>query len=370
MNIIEDISAFSKQEIKPRAGKIDQDMMFPREFVKELAEHKFLSVIFPKSLGGLELDPVTYGLFLEHAGKYCSNVRNLFLVSMSMVGGTVLKCGTQKQIEYWIPQIMDGSSVGAFSLTEPDVGSDTSSIQTTFEEVGKEYRINGKKKWTTMGGMADFLIVMAKNGDKTGAFIIETDRAGIKRRDLQGLLGNRGSHVAEIELNNVMIPKENLLGDLESGTNMTVATALDIGRYNTAWGGVGLAQACFEEMVSYARKRTQFGKKLRTFQLIQQMIGDAATNIHAARALVLNAGALRKENSPHSIHETTMAKYFSSRMAMRVADDAMQIHGGNGYSSEFPVERYFREAKALQIIEGTSQVLVQLIAKYAMINVE
>jgi alkylation response protein AidB-like acyl-CoA dehydrogenase len=370
MNIIEDIAAFSKEEIKPMAGEIDQKQLFPRGLVKKLAEHKFFSVIFPKSIGGLELDPISYGLFFEHAGKYCSNVRNLFLVSISMVGGSILKCGTQNQVKYWLPQLMDGSMVGAFSMTEPEVGSDIASLQTTFEEVGGEFRLNGRKKWTTLGGMADFLLLIARNEDKTGVFIVETDRNGITRRDMQGLLGNRASHIAEIEFENVMVPKENLLGSLDYGMNKTVSVALDIGRYNTAWAGVALAQACLEEMVSYARTRSQFGKKIRTYQLIQKMIGDAVTNIHAAKALALKAGELRKENNPNSANETRMAKYFSSRMAMHVANDAMQIHGSNGYYNHFPVERYFREAKALEIIEGTSQVLVQIIAKHALMNIE
>ena len=370
MKIIEEITLFAKQEIKPRAGELDRNQVFPRELVKELADRRFLSIIFPKSLGGLELDPVTYGLFFEHAGKYCSNVRNLFLVSMSIVGGTILKCGTQKQIKYWLPQLMDGSMVGAFSMTEPEVGSDIASLQTTFEDVGGEFNLNGRKKWTTLGGIADFLLLVARDKDLTGVFIVETDRTGIKRRELRGLLGNRASHIAEIEFENVIVPKENLLGTLDNGMNKAVVTALDIGRYSTAWGGVALAQACLEEMVSYARSRSQFGKKIRTYQLVQKMISDAITNIHAARALALNAGKLRKDDDPNSINETTIAKYFSSCMAMRVAEDAIQIHGGNGYYSAFPVERYFREAKALEIIEGTSQILVQLIAKHAMMNIE
>ena len=369
MKIIDDISTFSKQELKQRAKGIDENQKFPKDLVKELAEQKFLSVIFPKKLGGLELDPIDYGLFLEHAAKYCSNVRNLFLVSMSMVGGTILKCGTKEQIERWVPQIIDGSAIGAFSLTEPDSGSDISSLKTTFEMVGNDYRINGKKKWITMGGIANFLLLIAKNGGQTGAFIIETDRPGIKIKELKGLLGNRGSHVAEIELTNVIIPKENFVGDLSYGANIVVSTALDIGRYNTAWSGVALAQACLEEMISYSRSRYQFGSKIRTFQLVQKIIGDAATNIQASRALNLHAEELRKKFEESSTITTTMAKYFSSKIAMRISEEAIQVHGGNGYSSEFPVERYFREAKALEIIEGSSQVLVQQIAKNVMINI-
>jgi len=370
MKIIESIADYSKQVIKDRAKEIDRNQAFPREYVKEIADHNFLSVIYPKDMGGSELDPVNYGLFFEHAAKYCSNVRNIFLVSMSMVGGTLLKCGTKQQINHWIPQLSAGSSIGAFSMTEPNVGSDTSSIETHFERVGGQYRINGLKKWTTLGGLADFLLVVAKNDNLTGVFIVETNRKGINVRSLKGLLGNRASHMAQIKFDNVMIPKENLVGNLDSGMNKTVATALDIGRYSTAWGGVALAQACLEEMISYVRTRSQFGKKIRTYQLVQKIIGDSATNIHAARALALKAGELRKLEDPKSVNETTMAKYFSSRIAMRIAEDAVQIHGGNGYYDDFPVERYFREAKALEIIEGTSQVLVQMIAKNAMFYFE
>ena len=368
MDIIKDITEFSNLEIKVKAKNIDSSGIFPKNIIQELAERKFLSVIFPKSIGGLELDPISYGLFFEQASKYCSNIKNLFLVSMSMVGGTLLKHGSKQQINYWLPQLIDGSKIGAFAMTEPNIGSDSSNINTTFEKIGSNFKINGSKKWITLGGIADFILLVARANNRMGVFIVETDRLGLEINTIDGLLGNRASHIAEINIENLIIPKENLLGELETGINKVVSNALDIGRYNTAWSGVSLAQACLDEMVSYSRNRSQFGRKIRSFQLIQKLIGDATVNIHAARSLALKAGELRKFESSEAINETIIAKYFSSKIAMRIAEDNIQVHGANGYSDKFPAERYFREAKVLEIIEGSSQILVQIIAKNSIMN--
>jgi alkylation response protein AidB-like acyl-CoA dehydrogenase len=363
VDFVDKIEAFAREEIKPRAKAIDSEGVFDSELLKKLAENGLLSLVFPKSLGGMGLDPVSYGLVFERAAKYCSNVKNLLLVNVAMVGGALLEAGTKEQINFWIPQIMAGKKVGAFSLTEESIGSDLYSMETSFTKVSQGFKINGRKTWTTLGGIADFFLVAAKCNQTTGVFIVESDRRGVTRRQLTGLLGNRGSHIAEINLNEVIIPEGALVGRIEPGTNKVIATALDLGRYSTAWSGVALGQACLEEMISYSRSRTQFGNKIRSYQLIQELIGRAATNIQASRALALEAGKLRKSKGAKSIHHTNMAKYFCSRVARDISNDAVQLHGANGYTNDFPVERYFRDAKALEIIEGTSQILIQLIAQ-------
>lgn len=368
INIQERLKLFSESEIKPRAREIDLEQKMPIDLIKKIAEQKFFSVVFPETLGGYDIDPVEFGLFLEDAGKYCSNVRNLFLVNMSMVGLSILKWGTPKQINEWIPQIMAGTKIGAFSITEPEVGSDSININTTFQKKGNEYIINGKKKWTTLGGIADLFLVVAKNKSEIGVFIVEKDRKGICIEEIKGLLGNRGSHIAEIDFSNVAVSQENILGDIETGLNKVVTFAFETARYCASWSSIALAQACLEEMISYSRKRSQFGKKIRTFQFVQEIIGNAVINIHAAKALALYAGKLRKENSVLAFDETNITKVFCSRIVNEIAADAIQIHGGNGYCSEYPVERYFREAKAFEIIEGTTQILLQLISKNALIN--
>ncbi len=203
------------------------------------------------------------------------------------------------------------------------------------------------------------------DGQRT-AFVVEREFDGLKTSRMKGLLARRASHVAEIELNDVYVPNENIIGRPGSGFPYVVGTALDHGRYGVAWSGVAVAQEALDAMVTYARKRRQFGKRICEFQLVQGIIGDAVAKTHAARALCVRAGELRRQGDSNAIMETTIAKHFASKVAMEVATDAVQVHGGNGCSSCYPVERLFREAKVLEIIEGTSQIQQQLIAKYGL----
>jgi alkylation response protein AidB-like acyl-CoA dehydrogenase len=222
------------------------------------------------------------------------------------------------------------------------------------------------KKWITCGDIADIFMVIATNDTQISAFIVERQFDGVSTKPLKGLLASRASHVAEVTLDNVEVPESNLVGIEGGGYTYIVNTALDHGRYSIAWAGVAIAQEALDAMVKYARSRSQFGKKLHHFQLIQAMIGDATTKVHAARALCMKAGELRRANHDDAMIETNIAKYFSSKIAMDITIDAVQLHGGNGCCNEYPVERLFREAKILEIIEGTSQVQQEIIAKYAL----
>lgn len=363
--IIESARKFAETEIRPFAGEFEEKQALPREVINKLAANGYLAGTFPKAYGGLELDPITYGLFTEEIGKACSNTRGLLTVHTSLVGECILKWGTKEQIDHWIPQMARGEKIGAFALTEPEVGTDAKSVKTNYQKDGSNYILNGRKKWISFGDIADFFLVIASNEEKVTAFIVERER-GVVTRPIKGLLGGRASHIAEVEFNNVVVPEENILGKLGTGFTYIVNTALDHGRYSIAWAGVALAQAALEAMVTYTRERSQFGEKLRTFQLIQEFIGDAVTQVHAARALCLRAGELRKIADPDAIVETSLAKYYSSKVAMKVATDAVQVHGGNGCYNQYPVERYFREAKILEIIEGTSQIQQQIIAGYGI----
>ena len=368
MAMLTEIENYAERSIKPIADVVDEKGEFPRFLLPELSEMGFLSVMYPEKFGGENLNFINQGLFVEQAGKYCGNLKNLFLVSMAMVGSAILEYGNKAQINHWLPKLAGGEAIGAFALTEPNHGSNSAGIECKFEPVSGGFLISGQKKWITLGGIADFLLVVAKRSGRTGVFIVESDRPKIHRKDIPGLLGNRASHVAEIELNNVFIPTQNLLGPIEAGNSSLVAKILDIGRYHSAWGGVALGNACLEAMITYSRSRTQFGTKIRTNQLVQQLIGNATTNLSAAKALALQAGHLRDRGDLTATNSTTMAKYFASTTVMQIAQDAVQLHGGVGYSSEAPVARYFREAKAFEIIEGTSQILVQLIAKQSILG--
>ncbi len=363
--LIKSVRAFTDAEIRPFATEFDENQVLPRKLIEKLAANGYLGASFPKKYGGLELDPVTYGLLTEEIGKGCSNTRGLLTVHDSLVGESILKWGTEEQKNKWIPLMAKGEKIAAFALTEPEVGTDAKSVQTSYRKDGNNYVINGSKKWISFGDIADIFLVIASDEGKVTAFIVERER-GVVTRPIKGLLGGRASHIAEVEFNDVVVPEENVLGNVGTGFAYIVSTALDHGRYSIAWAGVAIAQAALEEMVSYSRERSQFGQKLRTFQLIQEFIGDAVTKVHAARALCLHAGELRKSGDPDAIIETSLAKYYTSKVAMEVALDAVQVHGGNGCYNKYPVERLFREAKILEIIEGTSQVQQQMIAGYGI----
>lgn len=366
-DLLQGVKSFVNTEIRPHATRFEEEKALPRDLIQQLAMRGYLGATFPKEFGGLGLDPVTYGLLTEEIGKGCCNTRGLLTVHDSLVGECILKWGTKEQVADWIPKMARGEKIAAFALTEPEVGTDAKSIQTNYRKEGDHYILNGRKKWISFGEIADVFLVIARCEEKVTAFLVERER-GVVTRPIQGLLGGRASHIAEVEFNDVVVPEENVLGKVGAGFMYIVSTALDHGRYSIAWAGVAIAQAALEAMVTYSRERSQFGEKLRSFQLIQEMIGDAVTQIHAARALCLRAGELRKSGDPDSIIETTIAKYHTSKVAMKVAIDAVQVHGGNGCCNEYPVERLFREAKILEIIEGTSQVQQQIIAGYGIKN--
>jgi len=246
------------------------------------------------------------------------------------------------------------------------VGSDARGVETAYKRGTEGYVIAGKKKWISFGDIADFFIVVASENQKVSAFIVERETKGITTKRIPNLLGCRAAHVTEIDFDNVIVREEHLMGREGSGFPYIVGTALDHGRYSVAWGAVAIAQAALEAMVSYARKRSQFGKKIHEFQLVRGMIGDAVTQIHAARALCLRAGEMRKQRKADAVAETAISKYFSSKVALEVASDAVQVHGGSGFSQEYPVERYFREAKVLEVIEGTSQIQQELAAQFGL----
>jgi alkylation response protein AidB-like acyl-CoA dehydrogenase len=364
--ILNEVCRFAGEEIRPRAREFDENGELPRDVIARMADKKLLLASLPEEYGGLGLDPVHYGFLTEEIGKACCSTVGLITVQSSLIGETLLKWGSRDLKDKWLPPMASGEKIGAFALSEPNVGSDAKSVRTAYDPKADGFILNGQKKWISFGDIADFFVVLAScDGQKT-AFIVERESDGLRTSPIKGLLARRASHVAEIELNGVYVPKENIIGRPGSGFPYVVGTALDHGRYSIAWSGVAVAQEALDSMVTYARERRQFDKRICEFQLIQGIIADAVTKIHAARALCIRAGELRQQGDSDAIVETTIAKYFASKVAMEVATDAVQVHGGNGCSSCYPVERLFREAKVLEIIEGTSQIQQQLIAKYGL----
>jgi alkylation response protein AidB-like acyl-CoA dehydrogenase len=364
--IVGEAREFAARAIRPRAAEFEASEALPRDLIRALADQGYLAASFPEEYGGLGLDPVYYGLLTEEIGKACSSTRALLTVHTSMVGETLLRWGTPEQKTAWLPLMARGERIAAFALTEPDVGTDARSVTTSYRAAGDGFILNGRKKWISFGDIADVLLVVASQEGQLTAFLVERGFAGVTTTRMTGLLAGRAAHIAEVELTDVAVPDTHVVGRVGNAFNYVVATTLDHGRYSIAWAGVALAQAAVDAMVTYARQRTQFGRKIHTFQLVQGLIGNAVTKTHAARALCLRAGALRKAGDPDAAIESSIAKYFASKVAMEVAIDAVQVHGGNGCCNAYPVERIFREAKILEIIEGTSQVQQEMIARHGL----
>ena len=364
--IIEEARHFANTEIRPFAALFDEQQFIPRQLIDKMAAKGYLAGSFPQEYGGLGLDAVYYGLLTEAIGKACTSVRVVLTVHSSLVGETLLRWGSEDQKKKMLPLMARGERLAAFALTEPEVGSDAKSVRTRYEADGEYYIINGTKKWISLGDIADLFLVIASNDDKVTAFLVGRGTDGVTCLPMKGLMAGRATHLAEINFENARVHKSSIVGKEGNGFTYVVNTALDFGRYSIAWGGLAIAQEAFEAMVAYALRRKQFGKGIYNFQLVQGMIGDAMTKLAAGRALCLRAGQLRNERNVDAIIESTIAKYYTSKIANEIATDAVQIHGANGFSNKYPAERLFREAKTLEIIEGTSQVLQEIIGNHAL----
>lgn len=352
---------FVDREVAPYASKNDREERVSIEVIEMLKEKKYLGSMLPKEYGGMGLDWISIGILNEEIGRGCSSVRSLLTVH-GMVALAILRWGSDKQRNTLLPKMASGEIIGAFALTEPEVGSDAKNIQSKAVLSDDCYILNGHKKWITMGQIADIFLVFAQCEEKPTAFLVEKDTPGFTKTPITGLMGVRASMIAELHMDNCGIPKENIVGRVGTGLSHIALNCLDYGRYTVASGCVGLAQACLEQSVRYSRKRKQFGSVLIENQLIQKMITEMVVNIKAARLLCYHSGYLKDVSDPDSIMETWTAKYFASKMVNQVAVDAVQIHGANGCSSDYPVERYMRDAKINEMIEGTTQMHEIIIA--------
>ena len=364
--IIKSASEFARTVLAPRARENEERGAFAEDLVEQMAERGYLGATIPQELGGLGLDPIAYGQLVVAIEKGDSSASRLLTVHLALAAETILKCGSEEQVQKWIPPIARGEKICAFGLTEPEHGSDAAGIECAYSDLGDEFRLNGHKRWITFSGIADQFLIIARDHKEISAFLVERDRAGVEVNPQSGLMAGRACHISEITLHDVLIPRENLIGQQGQGFTFVANTALDHGRYSIAWSGVGLAEAALDAMVSYSKKRKQFGEKIGTFQLVREMIAESVSRLYAAKSLCLRAGESRKTGNPDSIIETTIAKHFSATSAFRTACDAVQVHGGNGFSNTYPVERYLREAKVLEVIEGTSQIQQMVISLHGL----
>jgi butyryl-CoA dehydrogenase len=353
------IRKFADEEIAPVAGQNDKKAEFPRDIFAKLAGLGFMGTPIPEEYGGAGFDFISHAVVAEELGRVDSSLRGTYSVQVSLVELPLNKYGNEWQKKKYLPKLTSGEWIGCYGLTEPNAGSDPASMISSAKEDGDDYVLNGQKTWITNAGIADMAIVYAKTDPEAGArgitaFIVESDFKGFSTRDLHDKLGLRASNTGEIFLEDCRVPKENILGEVNKGFKIALGT-LDFGRYTVAAGCVGLAQGCIDICKEYAKQRIQFGKPIAGFQLIQQMIADMVVECEAGRLLVYRAGDMKNKGLTNT-RETSIAKYYCSEMANRVAYKAIQIHGGYGFSGEYDVERFYRDARINTLYEGTSQI--------------
>ena len=355
---------FADAHIVPHANAWDQAEAMPAEMVRQLAAVGYLGAVLPVDRGGAGFNMVEFGLLNEELGRGCSSIRSLLTVH-SMVALAISRWGREEKKSQWLEKLGQGKAIGAFALTEPEAGSDARQIMTQAVASGDDFLLTGHKKWITFAQMADLFLVFAKSVRGPCAFLLERNTPGLVISPMHGMLGTRASMMAELRLEECRVRKQDMIGAAGFGLSHVASSALDCGRYSVAWGSVGIAQACLEACVRYAGRRKQFGALLRDHQLVQRMIAQMVVEVKAARLLCHHAGQLKDAGDPASMIETSIAKYFACTTAAKIARDAVQIHGANGCSSEYPVERFYRDAKIMEIIEGSNEIQEITIAQSA-----
>jgi len=360
------VREFVESEIKPHVALMDKESRFPWEIVDKMKPLNFFGLQAPRIYGGADLDTISYAITIEELSRVSAALGLCVTVHNSVGIYPILKFGTSEQKKRFVPAMARGDSIGAFCLTEANAGSDAGGVETNAVELKDSFILNGTKIFVTNGGVCGTILVFAISEGKdqkshASVFIVEKDRPGFSVGEIEDLCGMRANPVSSLFFEDCKVPKTNLLGKMGQGMKIGL-TALDTGRIGIAAQALGIAQAAFESSVSYAKERQQFNQPLSKFQTIQNYLADMATKIDASRLLLYRAAACKDSGKTFSA-EASMAKLFCSGTAKEVTDLAVQIHGGYGYSKEYDVERYFRDAKVTQIYEGTSEVQKMVIAR-------
>ncbi len=358
--------AFARERLAPGAAQRDVDHAFPREELKEMGELGFLGMLVPEEYGGSDTGTVAYAAALEEIAAGDGPCSTIMSVHSSVGCVPILKFGTEEQKQRFLPKLASGEWIGGFALTEPQAGSDASNLKTRAIRDGDHYVLNGAKQFITSGKNGQVIIVFAVTDPDAGkkgitAFIVPTDTPGYEVVRVEHKLGLHSSDTCQIAFNDMRVSADLRLGAEGEGYRIALAN-LEGGRIGIAAQSVGMAQAAFEAARNYARERIAFGKPIIGHQAVAFRLADMATQIEAARHLVLHAAELREKGLP-CLQEASMAKLFASEMAEKVCSDAIQIHGGYGYMSDYPVERIYRDVRICQIYEGTSDVQRMVIAR-------
>lgn len=363
---------FAQGSIAPIAEQFDESGEFPLETVRQMGQLGFMGIEIPEQYGGVGMDTLAYSLALTEISKADASHGTVMSVNNSLYAQGLLKFGTEEQKQKFLVPVASGQKIGAYSLTEPMSGSDASTMRSraTLNEDGSYYTIKGIKSWVTSAPVADFVVLFTMTQPErkhhgVTAFLIETDQPGFERGKKEPKLGIRASATSEIIFDNYQCPVECRLGEEGEGFKIAM-TVLDAGRIGIASQALGIAEAAFEASVAYAREREAFGQKIGQFQMIQQKLADMKTRVDASRLLIYQACLAKMQSAEtgqrYSL-EASMAKLFASETANYVAKEAIQIHGGMGYSKELPLERYYRDAKITEIYEGTSEIQRMVIAR-------
>ncbi len=361
------VRSFVEKEVKPVASQMDHDSVYPAELVKKLGKIGLMGMFVPQEFGGSGMDLVSYIIAMEEVSKAWASLGAIMTVNNSLVCDPILRFGSEKQKKKYLPPLAQGERLGCYALTEPGAGSDAGSIQTQAKRGGKDYLLNGTKLFVTNGKHSDLAIVYAVTDSSRGkkgisAFVVEKGTSGFSVGKLEDKLGLRGSDTAELFFQDCRIPKENLLGVENEGFKIALTT-LEGGRIGIAAQALGIARGCLEESLAYAKQRRQFGHPIADFQAVQWMLADMATEIDAAELLTYRAAWLRQRGKKVT-KEASMAKLFASEAANRIAYRAVQIFGGYGYIKEYPVERFYRDARITTLYEGTSEIQRLIIARH------
>jgi butyryl-CoA dehydrogenase len=350
---------FATREVLPRAAAIDKEHRFPKELIAQMSSLGFMGIAVPEKYGGAGMDHVSYVLAMEEISRACASTGVIMSVQNSLVEDPLERFGTEEQKRKWLPPLAKGEIIGCFGLSEPDAGTDAAAQKTVAKLHGDEWVIEGVKNFITNAPEASVCVLFTMNDPSKGhrgitAFVVPMDQKGVRCGPPDDKLGIRGSHSSQIFFEEVKLPKSAVLGEVGQGFKVAMAT-LDGGRIGIAAQALGIARAALEDATRYAGERKTFGKPLAQHQAIQFKLADMATELDAARLLTWRAARLRDLGQRHST-ESAMAKVFAAEAANRGAKEAVQILGGYGYVTEYPVERHFRDAKITEIYEGTSEV--------------
>ncbi len=361
--------SFAENEVKPLAEEVDEEERFPVETVEKMKRFGFFGIPFPKEYGGAGADNLAYAMAVEELSKACGTTGVIVSAHTSLCAAPIYEFGTEEQKQKFLVPLAKGEKIGAFGLTEPGAGTDAAGQQTRAVLDGDEYILDGSKIFITNAGYADTYIIMAMTDKSQGtrgisAFIVDAETPGFTIGKKEKKMGIRGSATCELIFENCRIPKENLLGKVGMGFKIAMKT-LDGGRIGIAAQALGLAQGAIDETVSYVKERKQFGRPISKFQNTQFQLADMETRTEAARLLVYKAARVKDSKKPFS-NEAAMAKLYASEAAMEVTTKAVQLHGGYGYTREYPVERMMRDAKITEIYEGTSEVQRMVVAAHLL----